>query len=63
MKKKYSILIIDDHPLIIEAYKNALKVIETDSDEYSFGVDSSSNCSDAISIIEFASELSSYSYS
>ena len=31
MKKKYSILIIDDHPLIIEACKNALKVIESDS--------------------------------
>lgn len=55
MKKKYSILIIDDHPLIVEAYRNALKVIESGSDQYSFGVDSSSNCADAISKIEFAS--------
>ena len=55
MKKKYSILIVDDHPLIVEAYKNALNVIESDSDQYYFLIDSSSNCSDAISKIEFAS--------
>ena len=36
MKKKYSILIVDDHPLIVEAYRNALNVIESDSDQYYF---------------------------
>ena len=54
MKKKYSILIVD-HPLIVEAYRNALNVIESDSDQYYFLIDSSSNCADAISKIEFAS--------
>lgn len=56
MKNKFSILIIDDHPLIVEAYKNALNLLETDSSQFNFHVDWSNNCSDAITKIEFASK-------
>ncbi len=45
MNKPLSILIVDDHPIIIEGYKHAL--VNMESTEYDIRVDTASNCDDA----------------
>ena len=50
--KNYSVLIIDDHPLITEAYKSAFQYVSKQDDSYSFTIDVAHNCDDAIKTIE-----------
>ena len=50
--KKYCALIIDDHPLIAEAYKSAFTFIESQESQCSFHIHIANNCDDACSIIE-----------
>ena len=50
MKKKLNILIVDDHPVIVEAYKNILT--SNDLDKYDFTIDTAYNCDIAIKKIE-----------
>jgi len=50
MKKKLNILIVDDHPVIVEAYKNILT--SSHLDKYDFTIDSANNCDLAINKIE-----------
>ena len=40
--KKLRVLIVDDHPIIVEGYKNAL--LELDSDMFSLDIDTAINC-------------------
>ena len=47
-RKKTSVLIIDDHPLICDAYVNALHFIEKENSEISFKITLTHNCDDAI---------------
>jgi DNA-binding NarL/FixJ family response regulator len=44
MNKCYKVLIIDDHPAIVDAFKNALNFISTESDRISFNVESAEDC-------------------
>jgi DNA-binding NarL/FixJ family response regulator len=46
---KNNILIVDDHPFIIEGYKNAITRYKTD--EYTFMIDQAKNCETAYDII------------
>lgn len=50
--KKYNALIIDDHPLISEAYKSAFAYIESQNENISFQVQIANNCGAADEIIE-----------
>lgn len=50
--KKYCALIIDDHPLISEAYKSAFTFIESQQEACSFEINVANNCDDAQAIIE-----------
>ncbi len=50
MKKKLNILIVDDHPVIVEAYSNILA--SADLDNYEFIIDTANNCDTAIKKIE-----------
>tara|TARA_R110002073_G_scaffold336490_1_gene533987 strand:+ start:10267 stop:10953 length:687 start_codon:yes stop_codon:yes gene_type:complete len=52
INKNYSVLIIDDHPLITEAYKSAFQFVSKQDDSYSFAIDVAHNCDDAIKAIE-----------
>lgn len=55
-QKKYCALIIDDHPLISEAYKSAFTFIQSQQEHCSFDINVANNCEDARSIInEFSS--------
>ncbi len=54
MIKQYNILIIEDHPLIIEAYKNALLHISSKNDKLKFNIDIANDCDTAYSKIEKA---------
>jgi DNA-binding NarL/FixJ family response regulator len=54
-RKKTSVLIIDDHPLICDAYVNALNFIEKESSEISFKITLTHNCDDAIAKIKESS--------
>ncbi len=49
MSKNYNIIIVDDHPFIIEAYKNALKSYSANDFEYT--TTQANNCKSAYEII------------
>ncbi len=57
MTKRYNVLIIDDHPLISEAYKNALKHMSANDNQIEFNIDIAANCDTAIKKINAASTL------
>ena len=48
-KIKQSILIVDDHPFIIEGYKNGIARYK--SDEYEFSITQAKDCESAYNII------------
>lgn len=50
--KNYNALIIDDHPLISEAYKSAFAYIESQNENISFHIQIANNCGKADEIIE-----------
>lgn len=50
--KTYEVLIIDDHPLISEAYKSAFLYLSKQDKSYSFSIDIAHNCDDAIKAID-----------
>lgn len=45
MKKRFKVLIVDDHPMIVEGYKNALLGI--DSDRYKLTITTANSCDSA----------------
>jgi len=47
MQKKFNVLIIDDHPLIAEAYKSALSQVTKRNEDISFEITIVDNCDDA----------------
>lgn len=50
--KKYNALIIDDHPLIAEAYKSAFNYIQSEDDSISFDIKTANDCDTAYAIID-----------
>ncbi|WP_025741374.1 response regulator [Aquimarina pacifica] len=58
MKKKLKVLMIDDHPMIIEGYKNTL--LGENQKEYQIKIDIASNCDDAYANIVKSSETTPY---
>ncbi len=52
MIKKYNVLIVDDHPMIAEAYKNALIELSSRDQEITFKIIISHNCDRALEIID-----------
>ena len=56
MKPKFKILIVDDHPMIVEAYKNLLASAELK--EYNFSVETAFDIDSALSKIERSAEAS-----
>lgn len=50
--KIYNALIIDDHPLIVEAYKSSFTYIANEDDNISFNVSLANDCDTAYSIIK-----------
>ncbi len=58
MKKKLKVLMIDDHPMIIEGYKNTL--LGENQKEYQIKIDIASNCDDAYANIVKSSETVPY---
>lgn len=56
MKKQYNILIIDDHPIISDAYKSAFEYISDVDTKIAFNITVVSNCDDAIQQINRALE-------
>lgn len=58
MKKKLKVLMIDDHPMIIEGYKNTL--LGENQKEYQIKIDIASNCDDAYDAILKSSKGNPY---
>lgn len=52
MSKLYNVLIVDDHPIIADAYKSAFDFISSKDDEVEFNIKIVNNCDDAISEID-----------
>jgi len=55
MSQKYTVLIIDDHPLISDAYKNALIYVSSINKLLEFEIDMANNCESALQKIKEAS--------
>ena len=53
---KYNVLIIDDHPIIAEAYKSAFHHIETQQEAISFEIQVAHDCDSACEILGMSSE-------
>ena len=58
MKKKLKILIVDDHPMIVEAYKNMLSSKNFES--YDFTIDTAHNCDAAVDKLNEAAKTGHY---
>ncbi|WP_299891029.1 response regulator [uncultured Lacinutrix sp.] len=54
--KKYNVLIIDDHPLIVDAYKNALNYISSKDKDLVFEIDVANDCDSAVEKITAATK-------
>ncbi|MBR9846657.1 MAG: response regulator transcription factor [Algicola sp.] len=50
-KSEYNVVIIDDHPLISEAYKSALDLVSTNNSNVNFNITVVENCDDANQLI------------
>ena len=48
MSKTYNTLIVDDHPLIVEAYKAALKNISSNQEDVNFSISIAKDCDAAV---------------
>lgn len=59
MKKRFKILIVDDHPMIVEAYKNILTSTDV-TDIYRLTIHTADTCDSAIKKIEAAAEKTHY---
>jgi DNA-binding NarL/FixJ family response regulator len=59
MKKRFKILLVDDHPMIVEAYKNILTSTDL-SDTYRFTIHTAGTCDSAIKKINVAAEKVHY---
>ncbi len=55
MLNKYNVLLIDDHPLIMEAYQSALFFLSSMNDDIEFEISSANNCELAFEKIKSAS--------
>lgn len=55
MSKLIKILVIDDHPIIIDAYKLTLKLASANNKAFNFEIDSANSCDTAITKINKAS--------
>ncbi len=58
MKKKLKLLIVDDHPMIVEAYKNMLE--SNNFDQYDFVIDIAHDCDSAITKLQGATKKEPY---
>jgi len=58
MKKKLYILIVDDHPMIVEAYKSILE--SANLKEYDFIIDTADDCDSAIKKINASAKTKHY---
>lgn len=56
MSKIYNVLIVDDHPIIADAYKSAFEFISGENNEIEFNISIVTNCDDAIENITAASK-------
>jgi DNA-binding NarL/FixJ family response regulator len=59
VKKNFKILLVDDHPMILEAYKSILSSLEMSAD-YRFIIHTADNCDSGIKKIEYASNKRHY---
>ncbi|WP_460220040.1 response regulator [Psychroserpens sp. MEBiC05023] len=57
MKRNYNTLIVDDHQIIIDTYRNALKITEESTDAYAFNISQAKNCDEAYEIVKAYSNL------
>ena len=60
MKKEFKILLVDDHPMIVEAYVNILKTSDRLNKKYCFKIDTANDCDSAISKIDNSAKSENY---
>lgn len=56
MKKEYTVLIVDDHPIIADVYKSAFELISTENSNISFNISMAHSCDEAIEYFNVVSK-------
>ncbi len=54
MKKEYSVLIVDDHPIIADVYKSAFELISNEDESILFNISMANSCDEAIEKLNVA---------
>jgi len=58
MSKKITVLIVEDHPMIVDGYNNALNYLSTTQNEFEFQIHEANNCTNAYEkVLELKNEL------
>ncbi|MFD0761654.1 response regulator [Lutibacter aestuarii] len=57
MMNKYNVLIIDDHPIIADAYKSAFEFISAENKNINFKILIANNCDKALDLIQEVNQL------
>ncbi|WP_111706959.1 response regulator [Lutibacter citreus] len=60
MNRDYNVLLIDDHPIIADAYKSAFEFVSSEQEKLNFNISIAVNCDEAIDKISFASKNKSF---
>lgn len=56
MKKNYSVLIIDDHPIIADVYKSAFELISAEDTNITFQISIANSCDEALMYLDSISK-------
>ena len=56
MTSIYKVLLIDDHPIIADAYRSAFEFVSTEDENIEFEISMASNCDEAVEAINEASK-------
>lgn len=54
MNNTYNVLLIDDHPIIADAYKSAFEYVSSEQENFDFNISIAVNCDEAIDKINLA---------
>ena len=60
MEQIIKVLIVEDHPFIVDVYKRALKQISENNKAYTFEIDSTNNCDSAIEKIKNTTQIGGF---
>jgi len=59
MKKKYNVLIVDDHPIIADVYKSGFELVSAENNDVEFQISMANSCDEALDYLKGVSKQNS----